>query len=148
MEIWQNSWGGGIVLILSLITLVTDTLAVAAIIVGGTALYRWTIHFVYGRPSMKFDRPSKPSPSPLERSIHEIVDYMHKSRKEIYWSDVYYAMRQRQIVGSMSAQRFGYFIQNNGGPSESVVRRSGDYNLSGIELSRRADIIDHISTFL
>lgn len=148
MEIWKNLWNGGTFLLLSTLTFLINTIATAALIVVGAAVYRWTIHTVYGRPSMKFDRPTQKTTTPLERSIREIVNYMNHSHKKIFWSDVYYAMRQQQIVGSMSAQSFGYFIQNNGGPSESVVRRSGDYNLSGNELTKRSDIIESISAYL
>lgn len=144
----QNLWGGGTVMILSVLTFVINTLAVVALIVVGTVMYHWTMHTVYGRPSMKYDSPAPQKTSPLERSIREIVEYMNHSHKKIYWSDVYYAMRNKQVVGNMSALTFGYFIQNNGGPSASVVRKSGDYNLSGNELTKRSDIIDFISAFL
>ena len=139
---------GGTVMILSILTFVINTLAVAGLIVGGTVIYHWVIHTVYGHPSMDYDRPIKKTPSPLERSIREIAEYMKHSHKKIYWSDVYYAMRQQQIVGSISAQAFGYIKKNNGGPCESVVRRSGDYNLSGNELNKRSDIIESISAYL
>lgn len=84
----------------------------------------------------------------FDDSLQTIMDYMKTAKWTIYWSDLYYAMRREKLIGRMSASEFGKLIEEHGGPSAQVVRKSGDYNMSRREIDERHDQIGAVAGML
>lgn len=85
----------------------------------------------------------------LKPIITKVSEFMKNYIYKIYWSDVYHCLRGRGLIDRhMSVRQFALLVSVCGGDSAEVVRKSGDYNTSGLELLKRKSQIDIITGFI